>query len=92
MIERAPTTADPDFPGYELDPYGDVLAKIHVVHLEDWWWLLRRVADWLLHPSEETIEDYARCGGPGAPAFDDVVYTLGHMASYLRTLVDGAPR
>jgi hypothetical protein len=86
-------SVDPrDWPGYDRGAYGDVVAKIHVDDLEDWWPLLAAVEDWLLHAAEDTVADYTRFAGAYAPTFNDVVYMLRHMASYMRALAEGAPK
>ncbi len=87
------TAPDPrDWPGYDRGPYGAVLAKIHVDDLEDWAWILAHVEDWLAHAGDATIEDHAVFAGPCRPCLDDVIYMLGHMASYMTTLAEGAPK
>lgn len=71
------------------DVHGNRYAAVHVEELDEWSWLLGRIEDWLLHASEETIEDWNNFTGPYGARIDVVVYVLGHWSIRMRALAEG---
>lgn len=73
-------------PQITTDTHGNRYAAVHVAELDDWAWLLGRLADWLEHAADETVEDWAEFAGPCGIRLAHVVYILGHWAPRMRAL------
>lgn len=78
-------------PQITTDTHGNRYAVVHVAELDDWAWLLGRLADWLGHAAEKTAQDWANFAGPGGIGLTDVVYVLGHWAPRMRALGAAPP-
>lgn len=76
-------------PTITTDVHGNRYAAVHVEELDEWAWLLGRLEDWLLHASEETIEDWAEFSGPCGAGIEQVLYVLGHWSVRMRRLAEG---
>lgn len=76
-------------PSFTTDSHGNRYAAVHIEELDEWAWLLGQIEDWLLHASDETIENFNEFTEPCGPRIGDVVDTLGHWTIRMRELAEG---